>query len=132
MNKEIVEQAIQKLSENPKKLSQKADAVKGAVIRQLKSFCKQNSEFAQAVVQSKGTVADCLEKTVKGCGNSISDFDAFNKAVTFWFPGAKVIFSIKLDIGDGGFSNEPEEVQAEVPTEQPKKHRIELDFDDLL
>ena len=48
MNKEIVEQAIKKLSENPKKLSQKADAVKGAVIRQLKSFCKQNSEFAQA------------------------------------------------------------------------------------
>ena len=77
MNKEIVEQAIKKLSEDPKKLSQKADAVKGAVIRQLKSFCKQNSEFAQAVVQSKGTVADCLERTVKGCGSSISDFYSF-------------------------------------------------------
>lgn len=131
MNKEIVEQAIKKLSENPKKLSQKANAVKDDVILLLIGFCKQNSEFAQAVVQSKGTVADCLESTVKGCGNSISDFDVFSKAVTFWFPGAHVIFSIKLDIGDGGFSNEPEE-QAEGPTEQPKKHRIELDFDDLL
>ncbi|MGN0686810.1 MAG: hypothetical protein ACI4KA_01735 [Oscillospiraceae bacterium] len=131
MNKEIVEQAIKKLSENPKKLSRKANAVKDDVILQLMGFCKQNSEFAQAVVQSKGTVADCLESTIKGSGDSISDFDVFNKAVTFWFPGAKVIFSIKLDIGDGGFSNEPEE-QAEAPTEQPKKHRIELDFDDLL
>lgn len=125
------DEAIKKLSEKPNSLSKCARAVSGATIQQLKSFCRQNSEFAQAVVQSKGTVSDCLESTVKGCGSSISDFDVFNKAVSFWFPGAKVIFSIKLDIGDGGISNK-EDAQAEVQTEQTKKHRIELTFDDLL
>lgn len=125
------EEAIKKLSEKPDKLSRCASIVRDSVIERLKSFCEQNSEFAQAVVQSQGTVAECLESSVKGCGESISDFDLYGKAVEFWFPGAKISFSVKLDLGDGGFSNEPEEIKAE-PAEKPAKRRIELDFDDLL
>ena len=126
--------AIKKLSEKPKSLSRYAQAVSGATIEQLKSFCRQNNEFAQAVVQSKGTVAECLERSVKGCKDYSSDFSVFSKAVDFWFPGAIISYDIKLDIGDGGFSNEPEEKAPEVQQEQPRqpKRRIVLSLDELL
>ena len=111
--------AIKKLSEKPKSLSKHADVVKDAVIAQLKNFCEQNEEFAQAVVQSAGTVGECLENVVSGCGNSLSDVEAYSKAVAFWFPGAKISFAIKLVLGDGGTSNQVEaeftEVQAAAP-----------------
>ena len=142
------EDAIKKLSEKPKSLSKHAVVVKDAVIAQLKNFCEQNEEFAQAVVQSAGTVGECLENVVSGCGNSLSDVEAYSKAVAFWFPGAKISFAIKLDLGDGGTSNQVEaeftEVQAAAPVSgdvpasapvvesAPAKHRIVLDLGDLL
>ena len=88
------------------KLSQKGGAVKNAVVSALIDFCKQNSEFAQAVEQSGKSVADCIEFTVEKAGNSISDLDVYKKAVEFYFPGATVKCQLTIDLGDGGFSNE--------------------------
>ena len=88
------------------KLSQKGNAVKNAVVTALTDFCRQNSEFAQAVEQSYKSVADCIEYTVKKAGNSISDLDVYKKAVEFYFPGATVKCQLTVDLGDGGFSNE--------------------------
>ena len=115
--------AIKKLETELKnaKLSKKGSAVKSAVIDALKLFCNQNSEFAQAVEQSTKNVGDCIENTVKNCGNSISDLEVYKKAVKFYFPGADVKCQLTIDLGDGGFSNEPQKVQ-----------RVELSLDDLL
>ena len=104
----MTEQAINKLeteSKGCKGLSAKGKAVSSAVLDALKSFCEQNTEFAQAVVQTDKTFKDCVESTVKGCGSSISDLEVYRKAVQFYFAGANVHFEMTLDLGDDGFSN---------------------------
>lgn len=127
----MIEEAIEKLSKEPQKLSQKAEAVSGAVREALKKFCLQNAEFAQAVAQSEKTVADCLEYVVKGCGSSLSDITAYERAAEFYFSGAKVHCHMTIDLGDGGFSGEEEAAKAVTENKGGKRH-ITLDLDELL
>ena len=112
-----------------KKLTQKAGAVKSAVLKQLCSFAEQNKEFAQAIEQSDKTFDECLESTVNGCGIAPSDLEVYKKAVGFYFPGADIKCTMVIDLGDGGFSNE--EVSS-VPTEEHQSGKMELEFDSLL
>lgn len=96
------EQAIAKLREGAKggSFGQKAAAMKSAVLDALIDFSGQDTELAQAVVQG-GSFADCMKAVEKGVGQSISDIDAYARAVQFYFPGAKIRFSMTLDfIGD--------------------------------
>ena len=104
-------QAINRLKkeyEDSKSLSQKGKAVRAAVLEVLIKFCEENSEFAQAIVQTPGdkTVNDCIESTVKGVGSSISDIEVYKRAVQFYFPGADIHVDMRIDLGDGGFSND--------------------------
>lgn len=123
--------AVEKIKSEIKnaKLSRKGEAVRSAVINALSDFCRQNSEFAQAVEQSGKSVAECIESTVKNCGNSISDVDVFRKAVRFYFPGATVKCTMTIDVGDGGFSNVDADTlaPAEAESKEPKKLCLELD-----
>lgn len=92
------EQAVKKLDGEQKGVSgQKEKAMLSAVCAQLKSFCRQDTEFAQAVVQG-GTLGECLKKVAAGVGNSISDLDAYKKAVQFYFPGAEVYMELTVDL----------------------------------
>lgn len=95
-------QAIEKLRKEFKagKYDRYANAMKNDVHRTLESFCKQDAEFAQAVVQG-GSFEDCMKAVAKGCGSSISDLDAYRKAVRFYFPGADVRFQMTLDLCAG-------------------------------
>ena len=86
-----------------------ADGLKGRIqqaiaketAETLKNFCRQESEFAQAVQQSGKSFQDCLDYVANGAGSSLSDFKAYSKAVEFYFPGAKIQFQMKIDlIGD--------------------------------
>ncbi len=127
----MTQKAIEKLNKlDEKKLSPKGKAVGKYVVKVLTDFCRQNTEFAQAIVQSSKTVNDCVEAAVKGSGNSISDFDVYSKAAAFWFEGATVKFTMTLDLGDGGFSNIPEGSDTPDISDTPK--RLELALDDLL
>ena len=74
-----------------------AGAMKDAVCEALDGFCRQDSEFAQAVVQG-GTFADCMKAVAKNCGNAISDLEAFRRAVRFYFPGADVKFHMTVNL----------------------------------
>jgi len=92
----------------------------------LKNFCRQESEFAQAVQQSGKSFQDCLDYVAKGAGSSLSDFKAYSKAVEFYFPGAKIQFQMKIDlIGDAG--NAPEQ---DVP--KPKKITVSFNSGDFM
>ena len=94
------EQAEQKLTEEAKEVSgQKEGAMKIAVKAALLDFSKQDEEFARAIVQG-GSFADCMAKVAKGVGNSISDLDAYKKAVSFYFPGAGIKMTMKIDLCD--------------------------------
>ena len=74
-----------------------ASAMKNAVYEALDEFCRQDAEFAQAVVQG-GTFADCMKAVAKSCGSAISDLEAFRRAVRFYFPGADVKFHMTVNL----------------------------------
>ena len=78
----------------------KAAAMAGAVMTTLRDFCVQNEEFAQAVAQG-GAFKDCMAAVAQGVCSSISDMEAYGKAVQFYFPGAKIHVQMDIDlIGD--------------------------------
>lgn len=95
--------AVKKLTDEKGKVAgSKEKAMAGAVFAAIKDFCLQEEEFAQAVVQG-GSFADCMKKVASGVGNSISDLDAYKKAVQFYFPGAEVRMQLTVDlIGKAG------------------------------
>ena len=81
----------------------KADVIKMAVHAALVNFAQQDDEFAQAIAQAEVSLSDCCSSIVKGSGNSLSDLDAYRKAVQFYFPGAEIRFEMEIDlIGDAG------------------------------
>ncbi len=90
----------------------------------LQYFCNQEQEFAQAIEQSGKTFQECLDYVAKGVGRSISDLDAYTKAVEFYFSGAKVQFCMKIDlVGENADTSEP-------PT--PKKITVSFNSGDFL
>lgn len=94
------EQAEQKLTEESKKVSgQKEAAMKMAVKDALLEFSRQDDEFARAIVQG-GSFADCMAAVAKDVGSSISDLEAYKKAVAFYFPGAGIKVTMKIDLCD--------------------------------
>ena len=101
-----------------------ASAMKKAVMDALTTFAEQDEEFAQAIVQG-GSFTDCMKAVAKGVGASISDLEAYQKAVEFYFPGAKVSFKMQIDlIGDAAGTA--------AEQNQPVKKGIILDLEDFL
>lgn len=97
--KTFEELALEKLDAESKAGSydKYASAMKVAVLRALKDFVKQDKEFAQAVAQG-GKFEDCMKAVARGCGSSISDLEAYTKAVQFYFPGAEIKVSMTVDL----------------------------------
>lgn len=100
------EKTVNKLEREFKKakFNKYGSVVGKSVLNTLKDFCRQNEEFAQGVLQSDKTIQQCVEHTVKGVKQAISDIDVYRNAVEFYFPGATIRFSMTIDLGDGGFS----------------------------
>ena len=98
---EYRDQAIEKLGKDDKAVTgAKERAMMKDVRAALVDFCRQDDEFAQAVVQG-GTLAGCLKAVAQGVGSSISDLEAYQKAVQYYFPGAKIRFQMTIDlVGD--------------------------------
>lgn len=120
---DYIENAINKIREEYDKLkglSQCANVVAPFVRDELEVFCKQDKEFAQAVVQTDKKLKDCIESTVKGCRGSVSDLTVYKRAVEFYFPGATVHMTLTIDLI--GSAAAPE-------TKSPSS--IDLSFDEL-
>ena len=124
-------QALEKLDAEKKTVTgQKEKAMAGAVLSAIKTFCEQEREFAQAVVQG-GSFAECMKKVAAGVGNSISDIDAYKKAVQFYFPGAQIRMQMSIDlIGNAVGKKAASKHQAE-PVATPKQSMI-LSLEDFL
>ena len=127
----MLNKALEKLESGLKgaKLSQHGKTVSTHVVEALKELCRQNGEFAQAVAQSDKTIADCVEAAVKGAGNYLSDIEVYSRAAGFWFEGAKVKFTMTIDLGDEGFSNVTAD---DARPEPPAKKGLSLSLDELL
>lgn len=126
---EWYERAKQKLEVEQRagKYDRYAAAMKTAVLEALDGFCRQDGEFAQAVVQG-GTFEDCMKAVAKNCGNAISDLEAFRRAVQFYFPGADVRFHMSVNL----CASVEDEEEPEPPVSAQKAERKILSLDDFL
>lgn len=125
--------ALEKLGDKQVKAvsGNKERAMAGPVAEALRSFCRQDAEFAQAVDQG-GSFADCMKAVATGVGQSISDVDAYKKAVRFFFPGASIRVQMTVDlVGDAA---KPAPVGEQKPALQVVKPAgpFVLDLDDFL
>ena len=80
------------------KFDKYGNIVKKPLCETLIGFCEANDEFAQAVMQSSGTLADCCKKVLGKPGSGISDIAVYRKAVAFYFPGADVRMEMRVDL----------------------------------
>lgn len=89
---ELQKIAIEKL-ENESKAKMpgnKEKAMAKFVCEKLINFCQQSEIFAEAVHDCNSSFSKCMAEVAKGVGNSISDFEAYSKAVKFYLPTAKI------------------------------------------
>ena len=86
---EFYEKAIERLRDDKGLSGNKERAMAPAVREALEKFCEEDGEFAQAVAQG-GSFPECMKAVAKGVGGSISDIEAYRKAVQFYFPGAEI------------------------------------------
>lgn len=110
---EFLNEALKKIEDGKKtRLDKYGEAMKEEVAKALCEFCRQDAEFAQAVVQG-GSFADCMSAVAKGVKNSaISDMKAFGLAVEFFFPGAGIDVKMSINLCA---SVEPETQTEEKP-----------------
>lgn len=109
-----LDKALKKLEEEYKSGSfdKYANIMKSAVKDTIADFCRQDDEFAQAVVQG-GSFTDCMKAVAKSCGTGISDLEAYRRAVRFYFPGTEIRFQMTIDlIGDAAKADETENAGA--------------------
>lgn len=85
---------------------QKAAVMKKLVREALESFIRQDDEFAQAVVQG-GSFKECMDAVAKGVDKSISDIEAYRKAVQFYFKGAEVQVTMEIDLCPNRVKDKP-------------------------
>ena len=110
------EQAEDRLEREYKEVKgTKESAMKAAVRDTLLEFCRQDEEFAQAVAQG-GSFPDCMAAVAKGVGSSLSDLEAYRRAVSFYFDGARVNFTMSIQL---------------EPAAEPQQTGILLDLSDF-
>lgn len=119
---EFLTAALERLKKEIGEVSgNKEKAMAQAVRKALEDFCRQEPEFAQAIVQG-GNFKDCMAAVARGVGSSISDSEAFAKAARFYFPGSKIKVIMEIDlIGDA-----VEESRQDVHKEPEKKVAVQL------
>lgn len=106
----------------------KQRAVACDTAKALKLFCEQEPEFEQAVEQSGKSFQECLDNVCEKIGSSISDLEAYTKAVKFYFSTAVVHFHMTIDLsGDNGHTEPPITM-----TQSKPKSSLGLSLDELL
>lgn len=112
------EKAKEKLEGGAVSTDRRASVMAPAVKDALLSFCHQNEEFAEAVVQG-GSFKDCMDAVAKNCGNALSDLEAYKRAAGFYFKGADVQMQLTIRL-----AGDPEKPMERKP--------IVLDLEDFL
>lgn len=103
-------------------------AVAPETAKALMQFCEQEPEFEQAIEQSGVDFQCCLDKVIKGVGESISDLEVYTKAAKFYFSTATVHFRMTIDLsGDNGHTEPPI-----IMTQSKPKSSLSLSLDELL
>lgn len=96
-----------------------------SIAQALESFCNQEPEFEQAIEQSGNTFQQCMDAVAKGVGDSISDIEAYKKAVKFYFSTATVHFNMTIDLC-GDIDSPP------ITMKKNEKNALSVSLDELL
>lgn len=108
MNELMIHNIQKKLNEEQNKITgNKEKAMAEAVKKALIDFSKQDSEFAQAIMEHSGTFAECMVAVAKDVGNHISDIEAYRRAVQFYFNGADINFTMTVNLCASAGVNAP-------------------------
>lgn len=101
------DKAMEKTTAERKKVTgQRGSIMATPVLDAIHEFCIQSEDFAKAVAEG-GSFADCMKAVAKGVGNSISDLEAYKKAVAFYLPSAEIVVQMKITVGDQPGHAEP-------------------------
>lgn len=98
---EIIKEARAKLKTEASagKFDKYAAAMKSAVVKTLSEFCGQSERFAEAVAHG-GSFEECMKAVAKNCGTSLSDEEAYKRAVAFYMPDAKICVRLEIHTSD--------------------------------
>ena len=94
---EKVKESFEKSSKD-NGLNRYAKAVLPSVKEALLSFCEQEQEFAQAIIESGKSLSECCTKITEGVSGSISDIELYRRAVQFYFDGADISFTMQINL----------------------------------
>lgn len=121
---EIIKGAINKLTKELKdfKGGNKETAVSSYVCKTLKDFCKEE-EFAKAVLNNEKTLSDCCKEILNKCGNHISDFEVYKRAAQFYFPEAKVEFTMSIKVDKSSSLDIKEEPLMKITSTKTKQNK---------
>lgn len=115
----IIKEACDKINSCTNYFEDKyAKAIAEPVKEALRGFCKQQEEFARAVLD--GDVEQCILSAAKKISGkrSVSDLDVYQTAVEYYFPGAVIECKMVLHMS---------RYEAEEEPEQPKSIDLSLD-----
>ena len=99
MSELMIHNITLKLTKEQEKVSgNKEKAMSEPVKKALIEFSRQNSEFAQAILEHSSTFADCMHAVAKDVGSCISDIEAYRRAVQFYFQGADISFNMTVNL----------------------------------
>ena len=129
---EIITLAVEKINPELKKLNKYAAVIAEPTAKALHGFCRQSEEFARAVVETDKTFQDCLETITKDIGRAVSDIEVYQKAVEFFFPGAKVEFKMIIHMSEYELNDNEPSAPAEPVPEPEQKKDIDLSLGGLL
>ena len=85
-------------------------------------FCRQETEFEQAIADSGKSLQDCLDAVADTCDRrgGVSDLEVYRKAVQFYFSTADVHFHMEIDLSAGNGAP------------KPRKETLSVSLDELL
>lgn len=127
-----ITRAVEKINPKLKKLNKYAAVIAEPTAKALHGFCRQSEEFARAVVETDKTFQDCLETITKDIGRAVSDIEVYQKAVEFFFPGAKVEFKMIIHMSEYELNDNEPSAPAEPVPEPEQKKDIDLSLGGLL
>ena len=123
----VYKKACEKLEREAKagKFGQKENVMKAAVVSALKSFCRQSEELCDRVIKG-GSFEECMKAVAKGVGSSISDIEAYRRAVAYYWKEAKISFVMKIEGAETAGEEKAEPRAAEASAVAGKTKELEL------
>lgn len=99
------------------------NAMKADVVKALMEFCRQSEVFAEAVAHGR-SFEECMKAVSKDIKGSISDLEAYKRAVRYYMKDADVRFCMEITMGEAEKKAEGE--AAEQPVERKAPEIIDL------